>query len=138
MRVPQCLRDRQRDRNWHWSLDRLLQHQSTALDLRRQDARRGLCYAGRRGEIGGVTETQIHLSQAAKLSRKTDPLLRRALRTERRRARAAHWSYDLKRHLGFLSAYKGELANLGTGSAEQAQPNCTPRAGEAGSGWTPG
>src|SRR5665811_232771 len=75
MRVPQCLRDRQRGRNWHWSLDRLLQHQSTALDLRRQDARRGLCYAGRRGEIGGVTETQIHLSQAAKLSRKTDPLL---------------------------------------------------------------
>jgi len=64
--------------------------------------------------------------------------LRRALRTERRRAHAAHWSYDLNRHLGLLSAYKGELANLGSGSAEQAQPNCTPSAGEAGSGWPPG
>jgi len=39
--------------------------------------------------------------------------LRRALRAERRRARAGHWSYDLNRHLGLLSAYKGELANLG-------------------------
>lgn len=39
--------------------------------------------------------------------------LRRALRAERRRARANHWSYDLNRHLGLLSAYKGELANLG-------------------------
>ncbi|HUU24726.1 MAG TPA: DUF6477 family protein [Methyloceanibacter sp.] len=64
--------------------------------------------------------------------------LRRALRTERRRARAAHWSYDLNRHLGLLSAYKGELANLGPGRAEQAQPNCTPSAGETGSGWPPG
>lgn len=38
--------------------------------------------------------------------------LRRALRAERRRARANHWSYDLNRHLGLLSAYKGELADL--------------------------
>jgi len=38
--------------------------------------------------------------------------LRRALRTERRRARAAHWSYDLNKHLGLLSAYKAELAGL--------------------------
>jgi len=32
--------------------------------------------------------------------------LRRALRAERRRARANHWSYDLNRHLGLLSAYR--------------------------------
>lgn len=38
--------------------------------------------------------------------------LRRALRAERRRARAGHWSYDLNRHLALLSAYKGELALL--------------------------
>lgn len=38
--------------------------------------------------------------------------LRRALRTERRRARANHWSYDLNRHFGLLSAYQGELAKL--------------------------
>lgn len=60
--------------------------------------------------------------------------LRRALRAERRRAHAAHWSYDLNRHLGLLSAYKGEMANLGPDGGEQAQPNCTPRAGETGPG----
>jgi hypothetical protein len=38
--------------------------------------------------------------------------LRRALRVERRRGLAGHWSYDLNRHLGLLSAYKGELASL--------------------------
>lgn len=38
--------------------------------------------------------------------------LRGALRAERRRALAGHWSYDLNRHLGLLSAYKGELASL--------------------------
>jgi len=36
--------------------------------------------------------------------------LRRALCTERRRALSGHWSYDLNRHLGLLSAYKAELA----------------------------
>jgi hypothetical protein len=35
--------------------------------------------------------------------------LRRALRSERRRGIAGHWNYDLTRHLGLLSAYKGEL-----------------------------
>ena len=58
------------------SLDRLLQRRSTALGLRRQDARRGLCYRSKRGEIGGVIEPKIHLSQAAKLSRKPGPPLR--------------------------------------------------------------
>ena len=38
--------------------------------------------------------------------------LRRALRAERRRALSGHWSYDLNRHLGLLSAYMGELAGL--------------------------
>jgi hypothetical protein len=54
--------------------------------------------------------------------------LRRALRAERRRARANHWSYDLNRHLGLLSAYKSELADLGPETAE-TQPNCTRRDG---------
>jgi len=49
--------------------------------------------------------------------------LRRALRAERRRARASHWSYDLNRHLGLMSAYKGELARLNrTGRGGAAQP----------------
>ena len=45
------------------------------LFVRRQDARRGLCYRNRAGETGGVIEPGIHLSQAAKLSRKADPPL---------------------------------------------------------------
>src|SRR4026207_685903 len=35
--------------------------------------------------------------------------LRRALRAERRRALAGHWSYELNRHLGLMTAYKAEL-----------------------------
>jgi len=50
--------------------------------------------------------------------------LRSALRAERRRALSGHWSYDLNRHLGLLSAYKGELAGL---NRLEAQPNCTRR-----------
>lgn len=42
--------------------------------------------------------------------------LRHALRAERRRGRAGHWSYELNRHLGLLSAYKGELALMRRGS----------------------
>jgi len=38
--------------------------------------------------------------------------LRQALRAERRRARAGHWSYELNRHLALLGAYKGEIALL--------------------------
>src|SRR6476469_7000686 len=35
--------------------------------------------------------------------------LRRALRAERRRALAGHWSYELNRHLGLMTAHKAEL-----------------------------
>ena len=35
--------------------------------------------------------------------------LRRALRAERRHALAGHWSYELNRHLGLMTAYKAEL-----------------------------
>jgi len=49
--------------------------------------------------------------------------LRRALRAERRRARAGHWSYDLNRHLGLMGAHKGELARLNrTGRGGATQP----------------
>ena len=44
-------------------------------DRPQQDAQRSLCYAGNRVEIGGVIEPRIHLSQAAKLSRKPEPPL---------------------------------------------------------------
>lgn len=35
-------------------------------------------------------------------------LLRRALRAERRRGLAGHWSYDLGRHAQLLAAYRAE------------------------------
>ena len=38
--------------------------------------------------------------------------LRRALRAERNRGLRGHWSYDLNRHIGLLSAYKRELVQL--------------------------
>ena len=63
--------------------------------------------------------------------------LRRALRAERRRAHAGHWSYDLNRHLGLMSAYKGELARLNrTGRADAAQP--ISEAGKPRNAATPG
>jgi hypothetical protein len=38
--------------------------------------------------------------------------LRSALRGERRRASAGHWTYDLNRHVGLVQAYKAELMRL--------------------------
>jgi hypothetical protein len=73
VRVPECIRDRQRSTGWNRPLDQLLQHRSSAFGSRRQDARRGLCYAGKRGEIGGVIKPRIYLSQAAILSRIPGP-----------------------------------------------------------------
>jgi Family of unknown function (DUF6477) len=54
--------------------------------------------------------------------------LRRALRAERRRGRAGHWSYELNRHVGLLSAYRGELALLRRTSSLSHKP---PVAGES-------
>ena len=57
--------------------------------------------------------------------------LRSALKTERRRALSGHWSYDLNRHVGLLSSYKGEIAYL---SRLELQPNLTRRDKDAGCG----
>jgi hypothetical protein len=38
--------------------------------------------------------------------------LRRALRAERRRAKAGHWSYDLNRHIALRQAYAAEAERL--------------------------
>jgi len=38
--------------------------------------------------------------------------LRRALRAERQRGEAGHWTYDLARHAGLLRAYRLEVATL--------------------------
>jgi hypothetical protein len=39
--------------------------------------------------------------------------LRRALRAERRRGLAGHWTYDLARHVALLQVYRLELAASG-------------------------
>src|SRR5258708_30306093 len=82
VRVPECLRDRQRSKTRDRSLDRLLQRRSTALGPRRQDARRDLCYRQGAGETGGVIKPRNHLSQAAILSRKTGPPLTNSTATK--------------------------------------------------------
>lgn len=38
--------------------------------------------------------------------------LARALRAERRRGRAGHWSYDINRHIALLQAYEAERSQL--------------------------
>ena len=48
--------------------------------------------------------------------------LRRALRAERRRGSAGHWSYDLNRHLGLWSAYKAELGRVETPEPTRTAP----------------
>jgi hypothetical protein len=39
-------------------------------------------------------------------------MLARALRSERRRGRAGHWSYDLNRHIGLRQAMVAEAARM--------------------------
>jgi hypothetical protein len=55
--------------------------------------------------------------------------LRRALRAERRRGIAGHWTYDLARHVELLRIYRLELARCQTLSDS---PSLTPGYGEQG------
>ena len=50
--------------------------------------------------------------ESAEECRRVLAKLPRALRAERRRAASGHWSYDLKRHVALVGAYKAELARL--------------------------
>lgn len=53
-------------------------------------------------------------------------LLRRALRSERRRGLSGHWSYDLARHHQLLRAYRAEvqavMRSAGVAAADRAHP----------------
>lgn len=51
--------------------------------------------------------------------------LRRALREERRRGLAGHWTYDIARHAGLLRAYRGELTSRGAFRAPSSWPVAT-------------
>ena len=46
--------------------------------------------------------------------------LAQALRDERRRGRAGHWTYDLNRHIGLAQAYRAEQERLEGMGREQA------------------
>lgn len=48
----------------------------------------------------------------AVVGRRICALLARALRAERNRGRAGHWTYDLNRHIGLAQALKAERAAL--------------------------
>ncbi len=45
--------------------------------------------------------------------------LARAIRIERARGRAGHWTYDLNRHIGFMHALKAEQERLAAASRER-------------------
>jgi hypothetical protein len=45
--------------------------------------------------------------------------LARALRAERARGRAGHWTYDLNRHMGLLQALKAEQERLAASARER-------------------
>ena len=53
--------------------------------------------------------------------------LRRALREERRRELAGHWTYDITRHAGLLRAYRHELTSRGVSQAPSSWPTVTGR-----------
>lgn len=55
--------------------------------------------------------------------------LARALRAERNRGRAGHWTYDLNRHVGLAQAYAAERAREG-GSATPQTTKPPPGAGD--------
>jgi hypothetical protein len=57
-----------------------------------------------------VRSSADHLRQLAKL--------RRALRLERQRGLAGHWSYDLARHAHLLRAYRSETAQYLAGARQ--------------------
>jgi hypothetical protein len=52
------------------------------------------------------------------LDRLIEARLKRALRAERRRGRAGHWTYDLNRHVALLQALAGETADARRGPTE--------------------
>jgi hypothetical protein len=57
--------------------------------------------------------------------------LARALRQERRRGRAGHWTYDLNRHIALRQAYLAERALLSRRGADTTKP--PPKAGDGSS-----
>ncbi|WP_245479668.1 DUF6477 family protein [Hansschlegelia zhihuaiae] len=59
------------------------------------------------------------------LDRVIEARLKRALRAERRRGRAGHWTYDLNRHIALLQALAGESRGS-PGSAEARPSPVTP------------
>jgi len=62
-----------------------------------------------------------------------------ALRGERRRGRAGHWSYDLDRHIGLVQAVAAERARLaGLGPAPRIGAARIAGLGEAADGTTDG
>jgi hypothetical protein len=51
--------------------------------------------------------------------------LRRALRAERQRGIAGHWTYNLARHADLLRAYRAELAGVQEVSEKSSETNAT-------------
>lgn len=53
--------------------------------------------------------------------------LERALRGERKRGRAGHWTYDVARHAALLRTYRAECQSLAALRIREAARRCRPR-----------
>lgn len=53
-------------------------------------------------------------------------VLAKALRSERTRGRAGHWTYDLNRHIGLLQAFRAERARLARETMPRRRPSADP------------
>lgn len=58
--------------------------------------------------------------------------IRAAIRAERRKGLAGHWTYDLDRHLGLLGAYRAELTRLRFLERIEARKALAPQRGGKG------
>ena len=63
------------------------------------------------GALIAATADDCH-DGTASASRRRLAQLRKALREERRRGTAGHWSYDLNRHIALAEQHKAELSRL--------------------------
>ena len=69
----------------------------------------------------GMWPSEIQ-DRSAAVTVKILALLRRALRSERARGRAGHWTYDLNRHLALAESLKAERSHLRSLDSAPAAP----------------
>jgi hypothetical protein len=114
------IRSLHRCRRW-WSNDSPSRQPATPSDrvdakLKEPNARHQYVRARDLPKLIGLWPWEIEDQTLAGHARLLE-LLRRALRVERQRGLAGHWTYDLARHASLLKAYQCELSSFREGLA---------------------